>query len=85
MPRKPAIDARAAEDSELLHTAIQAIIDGMGRGGLSHVADRLGVTPTMLKKRLRIPGKAFDAPTLRAAALILEIRNGQEDQHPEQP
>ena len=75
MPRKPAIDQSCQDDSIALHNNVQAIIDGMGRGGLSYVADRIGMTPSALRKRLQVPGKAFDAPTMRAIALILELKN----------
>lgn len=83
MARKPTPTPLDASDSQSLHEAIQTLIDRFGRGGLSHYAERIGVTPSMLQKRLKTPGKAFDAPTIRASLLVLEaIRS--EDQPPEQ-
>lgn len=73
-----------AADSEALHTAIQALIEKRGRGGLTTVAEELGVTPSMLQKRLKVPGKAFDAPTLRAAILIVQSQAAEQARPPEQ-
>src|SRR4051812_20448466 len=71
------VDDQDATDSETLHDSIQTLIDQYGRGGLSYYAERLGVTPQMLQKRLKVPGNAFDAPTLRAAVLVMQINDGQ--------
>lgn len=85
MARKTTPTPIDASDSEALHDAIQGIIDDRGRGGLSYVAERLGITASCLQKRLKVPGKAFDAPTLRGALLVIELRRSQAagDQPPE--
>lgn len=86
MPRKPTPNAVDADDSALLHQAIQTLIDTKGRGGLSYVAEKIGMTPSALQKRLRRPGRAFDAPTLRASLLILtHSREAQESPEPPEP
>lgn len=82
-PQKP--DQSAQDDSAALHTAIQEIIDGMGRGGLSWMAERVGMTVSALRRRLLVPGKAFDAPTLRAIAVLLELRSEQSQVQPPEP
>lgn len=87
MPRKPTPDQQSQDDSATLHEAVQSIIDGMGHGGLSYVAERIGMTPSALRKRLLVPGKAFDAPTVRASLLVLELNQqpAEELETPEAP
>lgn len=79
-PSKP--DQSAQDDSAALHAAVQEVIDEMGRGGLSWMAERVGMTVSALRRRLLVPGKAFDAPTLRAVATLMELRREQEAQPP---
>lgn len=68
-----------ATDSAALHDSIQTLIHQYGRGGLSYYANLLGITPSMLQKRLKVPGRAFDPCTLRAAVLVMEINAGQRE------
>lgn len=74
MPRKHT----DSEDSASLQTAIETVMERMGRGGLSFVAREVGLTPSALQKRLKNPAKAFDAPTLRAALLIVELKKAED-------
>ena len=55
-------------DSAALADAINALVEGFGRGGLTYMADRLGMTVSATRKRLL--GVAFDEPTMRATLLI---------------
>lgn len=55
-------------DSKALSEAINSLMDGMGRGGLTYISDRLGMTPSAMRKRLS--SKPFDEPTMRAVILI---------------
>lgn len=58
-------------DAQLLQTIVSALIKGQGRGGLTWMAAKLGMSVTNLRKRLQSAAGAFDAPTLRAALLVL--------------
>lgn len=68
-----------SEDSKALHQAISAVIKAHGRGGLAMVARETGMTSSALRKRLQHPGTAFDACTLRAVVLVMELRRQTED------
>lgn len=70
------------EDALLLQGIIADMIDGMGHGGLSWMARKIGITPTNLKKRLESARGAFDAPTLRAALLVLAHKAEKFDTEP---
>ncbi len=70
--RKPS-PPKADEDALAFHSCLESLISGIGRGGLSFVASRLGVTPSMLLRRLKNP-PAFDAVTMRAVILIQQSR-----------
>lgn len=72
--KKPKAPAVIHPDSRALHNVIQAIITGMGTGGLTYVAGRLGMTPSAMRKRLHAPGGAFDPVTMRAVILVGECR-----------
>ena len=60
-------------DSEALSVAIAALMTGMGRGGLTYLAERLGMTPSAMRKRL-LSTAPFDEPTMRATLLIGSTR-----------
>jgi hypothetical protein len=61
-------------DAENLRNAVIALYTGFGRGGLSWAANRLGMSPTALRKRLLSPSSGFDAPTMRAILLIQQSK-----------
>lgn len=61
-------------DAQLLQTIVSALIKGQGRGGLTWMAAKLGMSVTNLRKRLQSAAGAFDAPTLRAALLVLSLK-----------
>ena len=65
---------RPDEDAELLRSIIAAMMDGLGRGGLSWMARKLGTTPSNLRKRMQSNAGAFDAITLRASLLALALK-----------
>lgn len=67
-------------DSAALSAAINAIMEGMGRGGLTYMADRLGMTASAMRKRLH--GQAFDEPTMRAVLLIAGSKAGDYENRP---
>ena len=60
-------------DSRALQTAILALVNGGGRGGLSRMAESLGMTVSAFRKRL-LKEAAFDEPTIRATILIQRLR-----------
>lgn len=60
-------------DAAGLQEVIVAIWKGMGRGGLTYLSNRLGMTPSALRKRLLSPN-AFDAVSLRALLLVVELK-----------
>lgn len=62
------------EDAELLRSIIAAMMEGLGRGGLSWMARKLGTTPSNLRKRMQSNAGAFDAITLRASLLALSLK-----------
>lgn len=62
------------EDAAILRTIISALMEGRGHGGLSWMARKLDLTPSNLKKRMASASGAFDAPTLRAALLVLAMK-----------
>lgn len=70
-------------DSEALHTAISQIIRDHGRGGLTFVAREIGMSASALRKRMQHASTAFDAPTLRGAILVMELRRSRSDGTPE--
>lgn len=63
-----------SEESLILCESVQTIITEHGRGGLSMMAGRLGMTASALQKRLRRPYTAFDAPTLLAVLNVMAIK-----------
>lgn len=58
-------------DAALIQEILTASIGAMGRGGLTWLADKLGITVSALRKRLHSKTGAFDAVTLRAVLLVL--------------
>jgi hypothetical protein len=74
-PKKIEPDA----DARLLQRIVTALMDGQGRGGLTWLAGKLGLTPSSLRKRLDSTEGAFDAPTLRASLLVLAMKAERHD------
>lgn len=67
-------------DSAALAEAVYALMEGMGRGGLTCVADRLGMSASAMRKRfLKV---AFDEPTMRATLLIGDSKDELFEQFP---
>lgn len=56
-------------DAQALQEVLCAVLRGMGRGGLTYIATRLGMTPSAMRKRLRSPN-AFDGPSLLALIFL---------------
>jgi hypothetical protein len=56
-------------ESEALSGAINALMIGMGRGGLTYIAGSLGMSSSAMRKRLLSP-VSFDSPTMRAVILL---------------
>jgi hypothetical protein len=61
--------SQIGEESQSLAALLNAIVTGMGHGGLSYLAGKLGMTPSAMKKRLATPGAGLDEPTMRAVIL----------------
>lgn len=61
-------------EAEALRMAVIALKDGFGRGGLSYVSERLGMSPSAMRKRLKSPTAGFDEPTMRAVLLISQSK-----------
>lgn len=57
-------------DSQALQDVTRALMAAQGRGGLTWLASRLGMTASALRRRLYSPTGAFDAPTMRAVLLV---------------
>ena len=60
---------KSEPDSQALAEAVNALMAGMGRGGLTWIAERLGMSPSAMRKRL-LADASFDAPTMRAVILL---------------
>lgn len=69
-------------DAQLLQSILQAMIKAKGRGGASWAARKLGISPSSLHKRMESAEGAFDAPTLRAALLIMASRSDRQTTKP---
>ena len=65
------------QDAQALSGLVNALVAGMGHGGLTYFANQLGLSPSTLKKRLAT-NAAFDAPTMRAVILIQQLRVSEE-------
>lgn len=71
-PRRRRIEPDA--DAAFVQQIIAAMIAGQGHGGLKWAAQKLGLSSSNLRKRLVSEQGAFDAPTLRAALLVLACK-----------
>lgn len=79
MPTKTNDDAAQAI---AIQQAIAAIVEGLGRGGLTRIARTLGMTPSALLKRLQKVDGGFDLPTFRAVAMLTESKAKEDDRRP---
>lgn len=83
-PRKPSQKPRqrVGKDAAAISTVLNAIVNAMGHGGLSYVAERLGMSPSAAKKRLERPGAGLDEPTMRALILVQSSKADAEEWRP---
>lgn len=66
------------DDTEALGIALNALVQGFGRGGLSWLSRKLGFDLSPLRRRLLKTGAGMDPITMRATVLIA---NQRADQH----
>ena len=62
-------------DAERLKTALYALKEGIGHGGLTFLSGALGMSPSALRKRFESATGGFDEPTMRAVVLIAESKS----------
>lgn len=73
--RKKAADPAPGEDALSLGAAIVALVQGAGHGGLSRMAETLGMTVSALRKRLQRPGAGMDDITMKAVIHVAQSRS----------
>ncbi len=69
-------------DAQLLHDILSALMQAQGHGGLTWAARKLGLSASNMRKRMLRPAGAFDAPTMRAALLIMGSKAEHFDTEP---
>jgi len=76
MKRPPAPPTPEETDqTEALAAVLRAIIEGYGRGGLTYASEKLGMTPSALRKRLMRIGGGFDSATMSCIALVMSLKD----------
>lgn len=75
--RKPRRPRAPQNDAELVRSIVLALIEGGGRGMLTHVAAQIGLPVSACRKRLFLSKNAFDEPTMRAYILVTQAKAGE--------
>jgi hypothetical protein len=71
MPKRKTkpVDGPADDDADELRRVVTAMIDGMGRGGLSYLAGIVGMSVSAFRKRI-VSENPFDSVTARAILFV---------------
>jgi len=66
---------KVSPDAEALREVLVAMAQGIGHGGLTYIAENLGMSASATRKRLLRPGGGFDEATMRAVAFLMASKS----------
>lgn len=69
-------------DAAALARALNAIVEGGGRGALSMVADAIGMEVSPFRKRLLRPGAGLDEATIKAVVFVASSKSENYEEFP---
>lgn len=61
---------------------IAAMLEVMGRGGLTHIAAKADMRVSSFLKRTKVPGMGLDAATVRLLLLVMNSKRTEADGEP---